>query len=243
MASFNKTDSKALKILAIVLAVVISLAAIGGVILGIINLVEKDDDAEIGSNDNQQTEPIPENSNVSNKYPTDWIGDSNYRYRLLSDCEMEIQKTFINYGSIKPTVEYFYREDDSTAIKSAKYTIDSSEVHFKEVYTYSIICSYETKIENGRTNYECDKSIYFPMQPTTPELVFRSHQIYGVDMRPSEDDVKDILNYASATMSLDEYIIVDNNNFMKYPDFEQEYHLFIYNDKYVTVDEIVISNK
>ena len=220
------------KIVLIILAVVIALAAIVGVVLGIINTL------------NNKPADVPEDTNTviekpaDSEYPSLWYGDESYRYRLLSDTEMEISVKRVVTGSIRPTVKYFSFDDGEL---KANYIDANDTIQYKVVYSYSVRCEYTTDIVNGRTVYNV-KDVYFPSIEETPNIniMYTMNGVYAD--APEQNDISNYINHSAATASMRDHVTVDTANFQKYHMLQQEISVILYDSNYIAADEIVLNN-
>ena len=230
MSNFNKSDRNIGKILLIILAVVMALTAVAGVVLGIVNLTRENKTDTIMTDVGNATE--------NNKYPTQWYGDESYRYRLLSDTEMEIESKRVITGTVQPNVKYYSTESGELR---AVYINAKTRVQYKMVYTYSVKCEYEMTIVDGRETYSC-KNVYFPGIDEVPEIKMSYEMSESYNSTPMETDITNMIRYSAATNSMSDHVDISTKNFQRFPKLHQEVHVVLYDENYMACDEITIMN-
>lgn len=222
MSNFN-SNSNIGRVLLIILAVVICISAVGGTVLGIINI----------SNNNKKT--IECSSSI---YPTEWYGDDAYRYRLISDTEMEVESKKVVTGTLQPKIKYYTTENNTL---KAVYIDSNTRIQYKMTYKYTVKCEYSSVIVNGVQQYTC-KDVYFPSVNDMPEITIQYNTNRQYVSYPTEDDIKDIIRYSAATNTMSDHVDVSTDNFQQFPNLKQEIHIILYDENYMACDEIILNN-
>ena len=223
MSNFN-SNSNICRVLLIILTVVICISAVGGAVLGIINLNSKN------------TEKT--NSGSLSTYPTEWYGDESYRYRLISDTEMEVESKKVVTGTLQPKIKYYTTENNTL---KAVYVDSNTRIHYKMIYKYSVTCEYDSVIVNGVQQYTC-KNVYFPSVDNMPEITIQYNTNRQYVSHPTEDDIREIIRYSAATNTMSDHVNVSTDNFQQFPNLKQEIHIILYDENYMACDEIILNN-